>query len=451
MGKENIEKWSLGYEMLRQAVKFWHNVVYYKKVYSLHADRIPVKEQIIFAPNHQNALMDALAVIFTQKTQPVFLARSDIFRKKAVARFLYFIKILPVYRIRDGYAALKKNEEIFRKNIDVLEGDTSLVILPEGNHAPYRRLRRLKKGIMRAAFQAAEKQGFSRDVKIIPVGLEYSDYAKCKQVLIVNYGEPLSLKPFFPLYRENANKALAEATTALSEALKKQIIHIASEEHYDLYNDLRTLFLPEIAEEMQVDPQDPAGRLRAQQTFIARLEQYLGDDRPQADTLAAETKEYVTLLHELRLRNWVLRRRPVTAGGILWRLTALTATLPVFLYGFLANIIPDRLTVHLADKVEDKVFVSSFKFVLSMLLFPLFHLLLTGVAAVVLQDLLYTCLFLASLPVSGALAFRYHIFFKKTRARVRYRRMLRRQDPRLQRLLTLHQELGEKVRQAMKQ
>ncbi len=449
MGKKNIEKWTIGYEILRQSVKFWHNVVYYKKVHSLHTDRIPLKEQIIFAPNHQNALMDALAVIFTQKTQPVFLARSDIFKKKLIAKFLYFIKILPVYRIRDGYAALKKNEEIFRKNIDVLEGPTSLVILPEGNHAPFRRLRRLKKGIMRAAFQAAEKQNFEKDVLVIPAGIDYSDYAKCKQELIVSYGEPVSLKKYFPLYRENSGKALVEATAELSEALKKQIIHIASVEYYDLYNELRTLFLPEISASLHMNARNPEDKLRAQQIFISKMEQYLGDDEEKTSALAEETQEYAGLLSDLRLRNWVLLKKKITLPGLLWRSLAFLVTLPVFVYGFLVNILPDRLTVHLADKVEDKVFVSSFKFVLSMLLFPLFHLVLTLIAAFFLKDLLYTLLFLVSLPVSGALAFRYHIFFKKFRARLRYARLRRREAPPMIRLLDLHERLAQIIRESL--
>ncbi len=449
MGKENIEKWSLGYEITKQTVKFWHNVVYYRNVYSIHADKIPVHEQIIFAPNHQNALMDALAIIFTQKTQTVFLARSDIFKRKFVAALLYFIKILPVYRIRDGYAALKKNEEIFRKNIDVLEGDTSLVILPEGNHAPYRRLRRLKKGIMRAAFQAAEKQDFTKDVLIIPTGIEYSDYTKCKQEVIVNYGEPVSLKKYFPLYREHANKALVTAIEELSEAMKKQMVHISDDEHYDLINDLRVLFLPEIAEVFRLDPRRPADKMRTYQLFVARLEKYLQTNPDGARKIAGDWSDYKELLKALNLRNWVLRKKTMTFPGILWRALAFLITLPLFLYGFLANIIPDRLTVRLADKVEDKVFVSSFKLVLSFILFPLFHLLLTLIAAFFLKDLLCTLLFLISLPLSGALAFRYFILFKKFRGRLRYSLLLRKKDARVMRLRELHTKLAATLKEVI--
>jgi len=145
----------------------------------------------------------------------------------------------------------------------------------------------------------------------------------------------------------------------------------------------------------------------------------------------------------------VLRKKPVTLPGRVWRTLALLLTLPVFLYGFLANILPDRLTVHLADKVEDKVFVSSFKFVLSMFLIPLFHLLLTIIAFFFLHSFLYALLFLISLPLGGYLAFHYHIFFKKFRARCRYARWLRKKDSRLMRLLALHNDLSTTVKKIL--
>ncbi|MBS1232106.1 MAG: putative 1-acylglycerol-3-phosphate O-acyltransferase, partial [Bacteroidetes bacterium] len=168
MGKYNIEKYSARYALFKQAVAFWHDNVFYRKIIVRGAENINPDEHLIFAPNHQNALMDALAVLFTHKGQPVFLARADIFRSKPIAAFLYFIKILPVYRIRDGFSTLKSNDEIFQKTIDVLKNKNGLVILPEGDHEGFRRLRQLKKGICRVAFQADEATGFNLKIKIIP-------------------------------------------------------------------------------------------------------------------------------------------------------------------------------------------------------------------------------------------------------------------------------------------
>ena len=175
MGKENIEKYSTRYALFKKAVGFWHDTVFYRKIIVVGSENINPEHHLIYAPNHQNALMDALAVLFTHKGQPVFLARADIFRKKAIASFLYFIKMLPVYRIRDGFSSLKSNDEIFQKTIEVLKHRNGLVILPEGDHAGFRRLRQLKKGICRIAFQADEATGFQLKIKIIPVGVDYSN------------------------------------------------------------------------------------------------------------------------------------------------------------------------------------------------------------------------------------------------------------------------------------
>ena len=86
MGKSNIEKFSLGYAILKSFVRVWHNFVHYRRVIVIGKENIKSENHNIFAPNHQNALMDALAVLCTTPGQPIFLARSDIFKKKFLAR-----------------------------------------------------------------------------------------------------------------------------------------------------------------------------------------------------------------------------------------------------------------------------------------------------------------------------------------------------------------------------
>ncbi|MEZ4999274.1 MAG: hypothetical protein R2744_06280 [Bacteroidales bacterium] len=43
----------------------------------------------------------------------------DVFKKK-IADLLYYFKMLPVFRIRDGFSTLRQNDEIFNKTIDVI-------------------------------------------------------------------------------------------------------------------------------------------------------------------------------------------------------------------------------------------------------------------------------------------------------------------------------------------
>ncbi|MCB9028726.1 MAG: hypothetical protein H6545_06395 [Bacteroidales bacterium] len=163
------------------------------------------------------------------------------FRKKVVARILYFLKILPVYRIRDGFDAVRQNDETFRDTMRVMENRNGVVILPEGNHATYRKLRQLKKGICRIAFQTAEASGFSKEINIVPVGLEYSHYWRFRQVLTVVYGHPIHVSEYYESYRANPNRAIVELRDRLSDEMKKVMVHIEDEENYDAINELRSI------------------------------------------------------------------------------------------------------------------------------------------------------------------------------------------------------------------
>ncbi|MEZ5019874.1 MAG: 1-acyl-sn-glycerol-3-phosphate acyltransferase [Bacteroidales bacterium] len=251
MGKKNIEKYDVFYQLLKNYVGFWHNYIFYRRVIVLGKDTLDFSVPTILAPNHQNALMDAMAVLCTLDRQLIFLARADIFRKKIVAKILYAFKMLPVYRIRDGFEAVKQNDDTFRDTLRVMENRNGVVILPEGNHATFRKLRQLKKGICRIAFQTAEAKGFNGEINIIPVGLEYSHYWRFRQVLTVVYGRPIHVSDYYESYRENPNRAIGELRDRLSDEMKKVMVHIDDEENYEAINELRSIINEKYADRIK--------------------------------------------------------------------------------------------------------------------------------------------------------------------------------------------------------
>ena len=107
----------------------------------------PTDGAIILAPNHCNTLMDALAVLSINNDPKVFVARADIFKKPRLAKFLRFIKILPISRIRDGKEALLNNGDTIEESISAICDGVPFCILPEGTHRPMHSLLPLKKGI----------------------------------------------------------------------------------------------------------------------------------------------------------------------------------------------------------------------------------------------------------------------------------------------------------------
>ena len=136
---EDIDKHSWWYDFYMKYLCAAHNHVYYRNFYIVNRENIPPKgTPTLVIANHQNGMMDAMAILHTMYKdgrQPVFIARGDIFKKDAVARILRFLKILPVYRNRDGGRDdIKKDLAIFNRAARVLKKGGTLVIFPEAGH-----------------------------------------------------------------------------------------------------------------------------------------------------------------------------------------------------------------------------------------------------------------------------------------------------------------------------
>jgi hypothetical protein len=162
-------------------------------------------------------------VIFAARRQIVFLARADIFRKKLTAALLRFIRILPVYRIRDGYNTLGQNQETFDEVIIALRQNISVGIFPEGGHFASKELRPLKKGIARMAFQAEKESQFALGLQIVPVGLDYSDYHRAGADLVVTFGQPLSVADYKEHFMQNEAVGMNRLLTDLADAMRSAL------------------------------------------------------------------------------------------------------------------------------------------------------------------------------------------------------------------------------------
>ena len=176
------------YNILVRYVK-WSFRRMFRNVKYVGLDNVPDDAAVIFSPNHVNTLLDALAVLSAMGCPVVFAARADLFKKPALARALNFLKIMPIYRIRDGADSLGENEKTFRTAIETLKAGLPFCIFPEGRHSQDPGLLPLRKGIARIALRAAED--VDKPVVIVPVGLVYEDYTDFRTSLKVNIGEPM--------------------------------------------------------------------------------------------------------------------------------------------------------------------------------------------------------------------------------------------------------------------
>ena len=434
MGKDNIEKYSAGYALLKTVAGFWHNNVFYRKVIVMGRDNINPDDPLIFAPNHQNALMDALAVLFTHSGQPVFLARADIFKKKMIAAVLYFLKILPVYRIRDGFSSLKANDEIFLKTIDVLKNKNGVVILPEGDHAGFRRLRQLKKGICRVAFQSDEATGFNLKIKIIPVGIEYSNYTRYRQVLTVAYGKPLDVSEYHEIYRESPERALNELRSRLSDEMKSNMIHIP-EEDYEALDELRSMINGRFGDDIRFP------KLFRDRLLIEKLNLLKVSDQPVYDRICSLSLQIKKKTRKLKIDYRLLEKKKHPLGWLIAGILGIVLTFPLFIYGNIFNLTFLQIPNLQIRKIKDPQFHSSVKYGISLALAFVFLPVYLILALILFAPWWFGIMIFLSLPLSGLFAWDYYLVFKRIKGGFKASRLIREKDEEFEILRNNHHEL----------
>ena len=435
MGKENIEKYSAGYALLKSIAGFWHNNVFYRKVIVLGRENIKPDDHLIFAPNHQNALMDALAVLFTHSGQPVFLARADIFKRKTVASILYFLKILPVYRIRDGFSSLKGNDDIFLKTIDVLKNNNGLVILPEGDHAGFRRLRQLKKGICRVAFQSDEATGFTLNIKIIPVALEFSNYARFRQVLTVAYGKPLDVSQFFELYKVSPERALNELRAKLSAEMKGIMIHIESEENYEAIDELRAMINGRFSDDIRFP------KLFRDRILVNNMNLLKNSDPDLYGRICTLSLKVKKKAKDLNTDYRLLEKKKHPLGWLIAGVIGIIVTFPLFIYGNIFNLTFLEIPNLQIRKIKDPQFHSSIRYGISLALAFVFLPLYLIISLFIFSPWWLGLIIFLTLPLSGLFAWNYYLQFHRITGGFRIRKLIREKDKDFELLRNYHAEL----------
>lgn len=398
--------------------------LYYDEIIVTGKENIPTHGGFIFAPNHRNALMDALAIaLITPKQKSTsFLARADIFKNKLAANILRFSKIMPAFRIRDGFENLGKNNEVFDECVELLEANQALCIMPEGNQELEHKVRPLVKGIFRVAFSVQKRNKTNYPLQIVPVGFDYGDKVKFGKHLIINIGSPIDVSNFNKSYTENPAKALNEIKDELKNRLEQLTLHIDSEKQYEtILSAIDVSHLKFIHK----------NGLKPTTLEVYKTRKMLADKLCEIEKTQPEILEALAISiekYKKQLEKYHIQYRNVdnkkSTKTLLINVLLLLIAFPVAILGFVLNVLPFFMPVWIrkAMKVKFEGFFSSIQFVLGLISFPVFYLtqslllcFIFSISAFYAPFLLITHLF------SGILAFKYYGIFRWTLASTHYK------------------------------
>ncbi len=422
----------------------------YKNVTIIGRENIQKDEAIMLTVNHQNTMMDAMVILFTTKNpHPYYVARADIFKKSFYAKVLGMLKVLPIYRIRDGKESLQHNEAITAKTIKILKAGIPFTIYPEGSHDGHRHLRSVKKGVARTAFTALDNFPEGKKLNIVPTGLEYHlSYEKAMQDVIVNYSRPICVNDYYELYKEDPARAERQLQLKIEERMSESMIDIKSLEYYDFCDIARELACGEVMQDKGVQ-RNPEQRFYAQQEIVRALNKAVAEDETPFVELKPKAYEYSKLLKKINLRDWLFDKEKHNICRIIPQMFIALLLFPYALFGRATSGLQYLLINKLANGMKDPQWRSSLRFVLGFTLMPITHLILGAATFFFSPCVLWYILAVVAMAFGGYFSLMYEVNIKKGFAKIRYNRLMKNPTSDFKRLLELRNDINSFVRKTM--
>ena len=385
--EKKIQDYDWVYSTLRYYVDFVLKLSY-RNVRYVGTENIPQNGAVIYAPNHTNALMDALVILAMDRQPKVFVARADIFKNKTLAKIFRFLKILPIMRMRDGIDEVRKNDETITKAVDVLRDKVPFCIFPEGTHqAKYSSLP-LSKGIFRIAFQAQEMMP-DIPIWIVPVGIRYGSFFRFRSTVRVQIGDPINVRDFLEEHTEEPLQAqINVAKDMLTERMKQSILYIPDDENYEAMYEICAAVSMKQARTVKLSREN--ANLHELDAFFKANNKTVWAVREMSER---EPEKVERLLQLGREAAQIRRSKRISLSSVaikypfwsrvlklLFLLVALPYCLPVSIL-----TLPIKAVVgFLFTKMKDMAFRNSVRFMANLLMWPVLMIIYAIIAFVVL-------------------------------------------------------------------
>ena len=355
---------SLFLRAFRAYLQYVNSGLYFRKEHIIGLENVPADgTPVVVVSNHQNCLNDPLCVCLMLTDRRMnFLARANVFKNPVFNKALRAMGLLPAYRLsHEGYSALAKNKSTLDAAGEALVNGETVMLYPEAGHQDKRWLGVFRVTYLKMAFEAAEKMDFERDVMILPSCNHYSNYFHARTDMLIKFGEPISLKPYYEQYKESPRETMILINQIVRDKIQEMMLHIDDLDHYEQIDFLRDngygrKFAIEHGYKFRYLP----SRLISDQKLVTALQSAHKERPEEMEQIYSDTARLIEGQKELKIRDWLFIHNPGIAAPIL-RGLGLLLMLPLIA----VSIIPTLLLfvipkIFLNKLIKDEMFYSSF-------------------------------------------------------------------------------------------
>ena len=356
----------------RAYLQYVNSGMYFRKEHIVGLENVPANgTPVVLVSNHQNCLNDPLCVCLKLTDRRMnFLARANVFKNPVFNKALRAMGLLPAYRMGyEGYKEVLRNQETIDDACKALTDGETVMLYPEAGHQDKRWLGIFKLGYLRIAFAAAEKMNFEEDVVVLPSCNHYSNYFHARTDMMIKFGKPISLKPYYERYQQAPRDTMMEINKLVRSEIQEMMLHVDDLEHYDQIDFLRENgYGKSFAKANGFNFNYLPSRLLSDQKLVNDLQNAYKEHPEEMESIYKDTAHFASELKRLNIRDWLFQHNPGAEAAI-FRGLGLLLLLPLFI----VSIIPTALLfilpeIFLKKLIKDQMFVSTFNVAVSALI-----------------------------------------------------------------------------------
>lgn len=404
------------YQLLRVIVRITLRV-FFRKIVIQKKEELPTKGPLIVVVNHPNTFMDPIIVASLFKQQVGFLGNASIFVHKVVNTIFEYFHVIRVYRQKDVPEGEKPdNSRSFRDSHKYLGKGNTLLIFPEGNSYHELKLRKIKTGAARIAFGAEEAHDFQLGIRIIPIGLYYSNPKRFRSKLYINVGLPFALKSFISDYQDDPLVGVQALTDRIKKELEANVIANEDDEQEELFMKIKRIYKRRLLENFK-QANDAYEEFRLTKELSKAIHYFKISYPDKYQEIKHKVERYIEIMHQMDLKNGSLksyyssmRKLSVSVAGLLYAIGGF----PVYLFGLIQNYLPYKLPYWIARSITKEIeYHAPIMMTLGIIVFPSFYLAY-GLLVYnnVTSNTWWLSLYLLLLPITGFYVLHYFTFLR---------------------------------------
>lgn len=411
--------------------------IFYKNKFILNPDNLKLGAPTILVSNHPSTLTDPLNAAKHVKAVVHFLANAGLFKNKIIGKFLRTFYCIPVERPRDVSGRRINNEASFDQCYEFLGRGGTLYIAAEGGSKLTRRIRKLKTGTARIALNAEAKNDFKLGIKIIPVGINYSNPKKFRSDVIINAGKTIYPKNYRAAYEKDKIAAARLLTKDLFETMKDLVIHTDKED-----DDVDALLLKLQSIKRTNEKFDFKAEYNWAKIKLERLLAIKNDEEPKYKELVKITNTYCNYLKENDIGDEeFVKQRHLLFRGLFVFLGFIPA-----LFGFINNCLLYLIPRSIINKEGFYPGYSSTIYLLfGIVAAPILYLVLFLIVNKLSGSIMISLLYLFITFILGIFSSHYFRKLKSFRAQRKVLRLIKEQSKEYHQMKELRKEIQLKT------